>query len=153
MGKAGDVIVFAPGTYVIAKWPEDRPPSKLAPLYQGPLIVIEQIGSNVYSCQDLTTLKVKKYPAAHLKEFVVSDMLDAVEVASKVKDVFIVADVIGHRYMPNKPRKYSNMEFLVHWEGFPDSENTWEPYKHLKNNVFLHKYSTAYPDLRIPIPS
>jgi hypothetical protein len=31
-------------------------------------------------------------------------------------------------------------EYLVHWEGFPHSENTWEPATNLANNVLLKAF-------------
>jgi hypothetical protein len=45
---------FQVGDYVLVSYP-NRPPSKLAPRWRGPMVIVEQIGSNSYSCQDLTT--------------------------------------------------------------------------------------------------
>ena len=33
-----------------------------------------------------------------------------------------------------------NMEYLVKWVGFPDSDNTWLPHAELRDNEYLHAY-------------
>jgi Chromo (CHRromatin Organisation MOdifier) domain len=33
----------------------------------------------------------------------------------------------------NSRRRCGRLEFLVHWKGYPDEDNTWEPEKHLEN--------------------
>ena len=35
------------------------------------------------------------------------------------------------------------MEFLVHWEGYDDSHDTWEPWKVLKANEIVHAYCAS----------
>ncbi len=43
------------------------------------------------------------------------------------------------------------MKFLVHWENTDDTEDTWEPYKSLKNNIILHSYLLRN-DMELLIP-
>ncbi len=43
------------------------------------------------------------------------------------------------------------MKFLVHWENTDDTEDTWEPYKSLKNNIILHNYLLRN-DMELLIP-
>ena len=31
-------------------------------------------------------------------------------------------------------------EYLVHWEGYPHSEDTWEPERNLMNNSLLKQF-------------
>ena len=60
-------------------------------------------------------------------------------VAAKDIDEFLVSYIIDHR--PKKPRpRRSEMEFLVHWEGFDASHDTWEPWEVLKANNIVHSY-------------
>jgi Chromo (CHRromatin Organisation MOdifier) domain len=33
----------------------------------------------------------------------------------------------------NSRRRQGRLEFLVHWKGYPDEDNTWKPEKHLEN--------------------
>jgi hypothetical protein len=57
------------------------------------------------------------------------------------KKVYNVAAIRGHdgTYM-----KKANLKFLVHWEGCPDSTDTWEPYRALRQIVKLHEYLRAH---------
>jgi len=49
--------------------------------------------------------------------------------------VFIVEAVLASRQQKGKAPEY-----FVHWEGYPHSDNTWEPASNLKNNVLLKQF-------------
>ena len=48
-----------------------------------------------------------------------------------------VEKVLEHRGQFNKKDK---LFFKVKWLGYANEDNTWEPWKNLRNNVELHKY-------------
>ena len=43
--------------YVLVTYPV-RPPSKLSPIYRGPLIIVEKVHNNIFKCQDIISNKV-----------------------------------------------------------------------------------------------
>lgn len=43
----------------------------------------------------------------------------------------------GHRGNRNDK---TNMEFKVRWAGYDESEDSWEPWKELRNTIELHEY-------------
>ena len=43
---------FEVGDYVLLQYPT-RPPSKLSPIYRGPMIIIEKMRDNLFQCLDL----------------------------------------------------------------------------------------------------
>ena len=59
----------------------------------------------------------------------------ATEKAKPAEGVFIVEAVLGHRLHKGKAPEY-----LVHWEGYSQADNTWEPAANLQNNVLLKQF-------------
>jgi hypothetical protein len=59
-----------------------------------------------------------------------------VDVARRDHMEFFVDNILSHRGLP----KRSHIEFLVKWQDYPDSENSWEPYANLRDVDKLHDY-------------
>lgn len=56
--------------------------------------------------------------------------------------LYKVEKIIRHRIMP------TGREYLVKWEDFPNSDNTWEPEDHMLNNEVFDQYlKKNFPDL------
>jgi hypothetical protein len=36
-------------------------------------------------------------------------------------------------YIKNSRKQWNHIEFLVHWKGYPDEDDTWEPRKNITN--------------------
>ena len=68
------------------------------------------------------------------------DHTDPNEVATADKQAFIVEAVKEHKGNPKKP---TGMTFWVKWEGYPEEENTSEPWKTMRLNGRLHEYLRA----------
>ena len=59
---------------------------------------------------------------------------------------YIVEGIIGRR-----SAKHGN-EYLVKWLGYPESESTWEPPKHLHNVMgMVNKYNKEHSDTTVKI--
>ena len=57
---------------------------------------------------------------------------------------FTVSHISAHRGTKRR-------SFLVHWEGHPDADATWEPEGHLTNNEALHKYLATIVTTDAPV--
>ena len=71
---------------------------------------------------------------------------DDLSVASVDRREYVVEKIVAHR---GSPKKKSKMTFRVHWEGWPDSEDTWEPYSTVKDLAALDVYVQAHPGLNL----
>ena len=141
---------FVGGQYVLARWPGDQPPTKLSALFQGPFYVIEKVGSNSYKVQNQNNLKVRIYSAAQLVPFELEPGVDVHRLAAAQQELYIVREVLAHRWRNGKPKRFKNLEFKTTWIHLPEEQATWEPYQHLKRNLALQRYSDAHPELKIP---
>jgi hypothetical protein len=70
------------------------------------------------------------------------------ELAASDVNEYVVAAIIDHRYKYNVKKK-SNLEFLVQWEGYDESYDTWEPYQVMKEVAILDQYAKDHPELKL----
>jgi len=126
-------------SYVLLDPPEGRRP-KLQTRKKGPYQVINSIGPK-YVLQDLLSGKNFETHISNLHPFNFdATRTDPVEVSMNDNQEFLIEDILGHR--GDKTRR-STMEFLVQWEGFAESYNSWEPYANLRDTAKLSEYLAA----------
>jgi Chromo (CHRromatin Organisation MOdifier) domain len=145
-----DLIVELPnydiGDYVLLSYPS-RPPSKLAGLYRGPLVVTRKLRKDLYEVTDLITNKLSQVHISRMHVLVVppdATRDDILRLAGLDHHEYVVESIIDHK--GNSKRK-RDMEFLIRWKGYEPSEDTWEPYATVKDLVALDEYSKLHPDL------
>lgn len=144
-----DPTSFEPGEYVLASYP-NRPPSKLAPRWRGPLVVVERQGS-VYQCQDLLTHKVVSFHATRLKQYNMEQTEDPAAVAAVDAEEFVVEAIVAHRG-PRGPRgnyRRNQLEFRVRWAGYQPEDDIWLPYREVAELAALDAYAAVHPELRL----
>ena len=71
---------------------------------------------------------------------------DLAMVAAVDTDEYVVEAIIDHRGNPNRR---STLEFLVRWLGYEPEEDTWLPWKNVKELAALDVYAAAHPELRL----
>jgi hypothetical protein len=134
--------VFAVGSYVLVKYPRKDgklyTPTKQSSRWQGPYVVKEQKG-NTYVLENLVSQMRTEVNVKQLKQYIVREGINLVDVASRDKDEYLVEEVIEMRGEAD-PKRLRQIEFLVKWMGYDQSFNTWEPYTGLRNNVKLHEF-------------
>ena len=116
-------------------------PTKLTTKYKGPYRVINNVGSR-YTVQNLVSMKEEEYLATDLQPFLFDpNVVDPRVVARNSVDEFdihSIRDIRGPRHRNQWMR--STVEFLVHWDGYNDTHDSWEPYAYLRDTEQLHAY-------------
>jgi len=139
---------FLERQYVLAKY-HVRPPNKTSFRWRGPFIIISRM-NNIYHCQDLITLQIYPFFIDQLKAFNLSENMDfqsCKDIAMRDRDEFIVESIIDYRHRGNIKRR-KELEFRVRWLGYAPEEDTWLPYKEVKDLEALDVFIAANPDLR-----
>jgi len=135
---------FPIGSYVLASYGEDRPPSKLHRLWRGPYRVVKQDvhDKNRYTVQNLVTDVLIDFPNGSLKPFIEDEQgLTPMEVAMREEEYDIVEKIISHKpnkLRPNTPK--GKIFFTVKYLGDKDPHPEQVPYKLLRDNEILHIY-------------
>lgn len=141
-----EVTSFNIGEYVLITYPI-RPPSKLSPIYRGPLIIVEQVHENIFKCQDIISKKILELNVDRLRKFNCSSDIhpnELIEWASVDYDEFIVEDIVEHR---GTGKRGDPLEFRIHWSGYGPDEDSWLPYKEVRDLEALDRYEEKHPDL------
>jgi hypothetical protein len=104
-----------------------RPSKKLDFKYIGPYKILEKISTHNYKL-DLPP-KVRMHPVFHVA------LLESAEGTIKVNTGEPEPEVTQEQYVVEKILDMQKIEgkthYLVKWKDYPESENTWEPPKHL----------------------
>ena len=139
---------FDVGDYVLLSYPS-RPPSKLAGLYRGPLIVHRKLREDIYEVMDLITDRIYQVHISRIHALNLPSTVDRDEllrIAGIDHNEYVVEAIVNHR---GNPRKRRDMEFLVRWKGYEPGDDTWEPYATVKDLAALDEYSAAHPELNL----
>lgn len=128
-----------------------RPSAKLDHKLLGPFKIIEKISDLVFRLDLPPTMEINNtFHVSNLEPFHEGHPGQLQQDAPPII-------VSGERhYVPerilqaNFNEETNTHEYLVHWEGYPDSDDTWEPYeelKHLKVFKKFHKSNKHLPNL------
>ena len=127
---------------------------KLSTKFRGPYKITEVQDNNNYKCLNIVTNRQDVYHIGELHQFYPKPGDSPTEFAfytSGDNQENTVEFIVSHRNLQNSKR-LRDLEFLVHWLGFPDSEDSWEPYSGLNKVHQLSVYAAQHPELKIPIP-
>jgi transposase InsO family protein len=133
---------YAPRTYVLVKYREGAPPSRLHTMLKGPLRVIRSSESK-YTLADLITNKEKDYHVSDMKPFFFDPLnTNPVDVARKDYLEFFIEAIVKHS--GTKQSKKSHLKFYIKWLGYDDDQNTWEPYSNVRDMTVCHAYLRSH---------
>lgn len=135
------VTSFPPNSYVLVRYPDGplgrRPPNKLNTNLKGPFRVISNVGAK-YTLWNFVTNDSEEH---HIKDLVPYEVdqqfLSLHALALKDKGDFNVESIIRHN---GDPKRKSEMDFLVRWEGYTAADDQWLPWSQLRNNPKLHEH-------------
>ena len=120
-----NIIEFPINSYVLVSY-QDRPPNSLMTKWEGPMRVVNRIGSK-YTLQNLVTNKNIDYHAKKLKAFVYDpELTDPCLIANTDVQAWDIEKIVTHSGDVYGFRK--NLDFLVQWKEFDDMYNRWLPW-------------------------
>ena len=76
-----------------------------------------------------------------IKQFYFSSTVDPLDIARRDYLEFFVEEIIDHK---GDVKKVSTLKFLVKWQGYPDSANSWESWANLRLVAPLHDYLRSH---------
>jgi hypothetical protein len=133
--------------YVIYEHPTslltgDSRPDKLAMHYRGPYRITEIDGSRI-SIQNLVNTQITIAHISQLRPFIYDPIyINPVEVARNAGEEFEVESIVQIRGKRNRHKRFlrTDLEAQVHWLGYSDPYDTWEPYSEVKLNETFQQY-------------
>ena len=142
---------FAVGDFVLVNYPS-RPPSKLSPRWRGPYRVVER-KNNTYTVIDLVSQQITYFDASriipwHDRSDPMSDSATNTryDAALRDNDEYVVEKIVDHHGNPSRP---ASLDFRVRWLGYAPEEDTWLPYREVKDLAALDEYLAAHPELKL----
>jgi hypothetical protein len=128
----------APGSFVLVRYRDGAPPSRLQTLLKGPLRVVKG-SQSIFTLLDLITNKEKDYHVSDLKPFRFDPLnTNPLEVARKDYLEFFIEAILKHS--GTRRSKKSNLRFYIKWLGYDDDRNSWEPYSNIRDMTVCHEY-------------
>ena len=113
-----------------------NPPSRLHTSWRGPMRVVA-VNNSRYTLYDLVKNIEGDYHVSDIKPFRYdSSVVNPLDVARRDHMEFFAESILDHRGTQSR----STSEFLVKWQDYPNSANSWEPYSSLRDVVVLHNY-------------
>jgi hypothetical protein len=131
------------GDYVLVSYP-GRTPDKFMSTWRGPLIIMD-VENQTYHCRDLITNKVIPYFIDRLKPYRGSNDIDPKSLSMADKEEFYVDSIVDHT---GDPKQKKSLKFRVRWLGYSPDEDTWEPYKTVRECEALDRYVSEHPELQ-----
>jgi hypothetical protein len=123
-----------------------RAKDKLTTQWQWPYKIVAIIGNTITvssinkdSFQDVNIREIKIF-----RESSSSSAASMETIAALDKNEYIVASIVTHEWSSRKPK---DLMMLVHWEGYGSSEDTWESWSALKDNIVAQEYCNQNADL------
>ena len=116
---------------------------------EGPFQVVNIVGSKYTLC-DMISGKNFDLHISNLSPFDYDPArVNPKDVLNQDQGEFTVESILEHRGDTNIR---DSMEFLVHWSGYSDKDDSWEPIKNLRDNTIFHQYCADHK-MRKFIPS
>jgi transposase InsO family protein len=130
---------YVPNSYVLVHYRTNAPPSRLHTFWRGPMRVLNGNDSR-YLLYDLITHKEKIYHVSDMKPFLYDPAItDPLDIARRDYMEFFIDKILAHDGDLTRKR---DITFLVHWLGYADRHDSWEPYSYLRDTDQLHAYLT-----------
>ena len=125
-----------------------HPKFKLAPRRYGPFKILAQVGSLAYKLEIPDHWRIHPvFHATMLKEYVEMEE-HGPNFPKPPPEVLNDEEHYEVEAVLDSKRHGRGTKYLVKWEGYPEADNTWEPYALLKGTAeeALREFHEQYPD-------
>jgi hypothetical protein len=140
--RISQLTAFEEGEYVMVQYPHSSmgttKPNKMMSNWRGPMQVVKREGNN-YHLRNLVTKILETKEVHLLKKYHFDPQQTNPEEAALADytEHWLVEDIVNHKGVF---KKKGSLSFEVKWVGFDSSQNTWESWDYMRNNVKLHDY-------------
>ena len=157
--RGGEHITeFPVHSYVTVEYPESvsgrrAAPSKVMTPRRGPFLVLSH-KDHEYTLEDIVNHKtLSRVHVTRLRKFVFdTTRKTAEEIAAHDNMEFYVESVLDHEPKVRPDRHRSDLMFKIHWLGYNESYDSWEPWSELRANSIVHAYMRQHNMSRIISP-
>ncbi|GKT30418.1 hypothetical protein ADUPG1_005493, partial [Aduncisulcus paluster] len=136
---------FEKGSLVLLERKGSRP-HKLAPLYQGPVRVVERRSPVVFRVEELKTGTIEDVHVKRMRPYQNDEEHEPEEVAAKEEEFFQVEKIVDHDTRDGK------LVLRIRWKGYQEEDDTWEDVNDHKAGVYLTEYLKKFPKLLEEFP-
>lgn len=122
-----------------------RPSAKLDHRFLGPFKIIQKVSDVTYRLDLPPTMDINN--SFHVSRLEPFKLGHPNQPQQEVPPIFVQGE---RRYVPERildgtfDDASQQYMYLVHWEGYPDSEDTWEPYEELKHLSLFRRFRTQH---------
>jgi hypothetical protein len=140
--RISQLTAFEEGEYVMVQYPHSSmgttKPNKMMSNWRGPMQVVKREGNN-YQLRNLVTKTLENKEVHLLKKYHFDPQkTNPEEVAlADYTEHWVVEEIVNHKGVF---KRKGSLTFEVKWLGFDSSQNTWESWDYMRNNVKLHEY-------------
>ncbi|GKT32665.1 hypothetical protein ADUPG1_006761, partial [Aduncisulcus paluster] len=122
--------------------------SKLSSRLRGPFQVVGNLGKNMVTIKNILDGKNSNVHLRRLIEVKGNHSFEQLKKMAGLSDgEYFIESIENHR-----GEDQTNLEFFVHWSGYEESENTWEPIDEVRDSIAMEDYLGEHPELRDLVP-
>jgi hypothetical protein len=124
-----------------------RPSAKLDHKLLGPFKILERISDLAYRLDLPPTIDINN--SFHVSRLEPYREGHPNQPQQEIPPIFVEGE---RQYVPERildgtfDEESQRYLYLVHWEGYPDSENTWEPFEELEHLTVFKRFRTQHKD-------
>jgi hypothetical protein len=130
------------GDYVLVSYPDNKLPNKLDTKWYGPMKVVKTNRSQYYLVDLVTGTTIDRH-SSFLKPYIHSDKnVSPYQVAMRDKQEYLVDKLVAHRLVSEIAgvNNKTSYEFKVRWLGYTALDDTWLPWKEVRDLEAMDRY-------------
>jgi hypothetical protein len=125
---------FHVGDYVLWSQADQKYQDKLQVTWKGPFRITKVINDYIYVIEHIITQETREVHCTRLRFYHDSSLEITEALRTHINTqgmIYHVKKVLGVRYNPNNKK----WEILIHWAGFQNIEDSWEPFITILDDV------------------